>query len=169
MPLTELTSELVTVFTQLLDDPDEEIARAAGFGLHDIPADNDDLARILLSAAYRKRPDLHCGACQVISAVEHYQGHIPTTVLDIASQFFRIHGQQAGDFSSHGFHDASVLGQLVINIYDQEPRGPFVAVLPRTRPYRRHDPRPHIRPRRAPGTTRPIALQLARLRLVVLW
>ena len=120
LPLTELTSELITVFTQLLDDPDEEIARAAGFGLHDIPADNDDLTRILLSAACNART-FTVAPAQVISAVEHYQGHIPTTVLDIASQFFRIHGQQAGDFHSHGFHDASVLGRLVINIYDQEP------------------------------------------------
>lgn len=58
---------------------------------------------------------------QVIFAAEQYQGYLSETVLDIAERFFRLHVGEANNPSGHGFHDASVLGRLVIGIYDQEP------------------------------------------------
>ena len=63
----------------------------------------------------------------MIFAAEHYQGHIPGTILDIAQRFFEIYSGQAGDPSSRGFHDANVLGRLVITIYEQEHDDPQLA------------------------------------------
>ncbi len=120
LPPSELTEQLITMLTQLFDDPDDDIARLAGAGLRNIPDGNDHLARNLLSAACRSRSFV-LAPPQVIFAVEHYQGHIPEIVLDIAERFFQLHASQAGNPSTHGFHDASVLGRLVISIYDQEP------------------------------------------------
>jgi hypothetical protein len=120
VPPSELTQELITMLTQLFDDPDDDIARLAGAGLRNIPDGNDDLARNLLSAACRSRTFI-VAPPQVIFAAEHYQGNIPETVLDIAERFFQLHASQAGNPSGHGFHDASVLGRLVISIYDREP------------------------------------------------
>jgi hypothetical protein len=120
LPPSELTEQLITILTQLFDDPDDDIARLAGAGLRSIPDGNDHIARNLLSAACRSRTFV-LAPPQVILAVEHYQGHIPEIVLDIAERFFQLHASQAGNPSTHGFRDASVLGRLVISIYDQEP------------------------------------------------
>jgi hypothetical protein len=120
VPPTELTEELTGMLTQLFDDPDDDIARVAGAGLRNIPDGNDNLARNLLSAACRSRTFI-LAPPQVVFAAEHYQGNIPETVLDIAERFFQLHASQAGNPSGHGFHDASVLGRLVISIYDREP------------------------------------------------
>ena len=119
LPPAELTSELTTLLTRLFDDPDDGIARLAAASLRSIPAGADDLARNLLSAAASARTFILAPA-QVIFAVEHYRGHIPGTVLDIADRFFQVHASQASNPSGHGFRDASVLGRLVIGIYDQE-------------------------------------------------
>jgi hypothetical protein len=117
---TELTEQLASTLTQLFDDPDDDIARLAGAGLRNIVEHNDHLARKLLSGACCSRTFV-LAPHQVIFAAEHYQGHIPETVLDIAERFFQLHASQASNPSTHGFHDASVLGRLVISIYDQEP------------------------------------------------
>ena len=121
VPPVELTEELIGMLTQLFDDRDDDIARLAGAGLRNIPDGNDDLARSLLSAACRSR-NFILAPPQVILAAEHYQGNISETVFDIAERFFfQLHASQANNPSGHGFHDASVLGRLVISIYDQEP------------------------------------------------
>lgn len=120
LPPSELTEQLLAMLTQLFDDPDDDIARLAGAGLRNIPDGDDHLAQNLLSAACRSRT-FALAPPQVIFAAEHYQGHIPETVLDIAERFFQLHASQASNPSGHGFHDASVLGRLVISIYDQEP------------------------------------------------
>ncbi len=106
--------------TQLFDDPDDDIARMAGAGLRNLPDGNDHLARKLLSAACRSRTFI-LAPPDVIFAAERYQGHIAETILDIAEQFFQLHASQASNPSAHGFRDASVLGRLVVSIYDQEP------------------------------------------------
>ncbi len=108
------------MLTQLFDDPDDDIARLACAGLRNIPDGNDHLARNLLSAACRSRTFV-LAPPQVIFAVEHYQGHIPETVLDIAEQFFQLHASQARQPQDSWIPRRSVLGRLVINIYDQEP------------------------------------------------
>jgi hypothetical protein len=120
LPPSELTEQLLAMLTQLFDDPDDDIARLAGAGLRNIPDGDDQLARNLLSAACRSRTFV-LAPPQVIFAAEHYPGRIPETVLDIAERFFQLHASQASNPSGHGFHDASVLGRLVISIYDQEP------------------------------------------------
>jgi hypothetical protein len=120
LPPSELTEQLITMLTRLLNDPDSDIARMAGAGLRNLPDGNDHLARKLLSAACRSRTFI-LAPPQVIFAAEHYRGHIPETILDIAEQFFQLHASQASNPSTHGFRDASVLGRLVISIYDQEP------------------------------------------------
>jgi hypothetical protein len=117
LPPAELTSELLTLLARLFDDPDDEVARLAATSLRNIPADADDLARNLLSAAAKART-FTLAPAQVVFAVEHYQGNIPGTVLDIADRFFQLHTSQASNPSGHGFHDARILGRLVISIYD---------------------------------------------------
>jgi hypothetical protein len=51
LPPSELTEQLITMLTELFDDPDDDVARLAGAGLRNIPDGNDDLARNLRLAA----------------------------------------------------------------------------------------------------------------------
>lgn len=64
---------------------------------------------------------------QAIFGIEHYKGHIPSTVLDIAERFFQIPGPESADLRTHAHHDASIIDRLVLNIYDQEPLAPKLA------------------------------------------
>jgi hypothetical protein len=126
LPLGDVPDGLVTVFTQLFDDPDDEIARLAGAAIIHLPAGQDDRARQVLSAACQART-FTLAPSPVITAAEHYQGDISGSVLEIAERFFQLYGSQARDLRGRGAHDANVLGRLVIRIYAQEAQNPQLA------------------------------------------
>ena len=121
LPLTQLTGEQTTLLARLFDDPDNEVARLAATSLRTIPADANDLAQTLMTAAAKART-FTLDPAQIIFAIEHYRGNIPGIVLDVADRFFQLHASQAANLSGHGFHDAMVLGRLVISIYDSSYR-----------------------------------------------
>jgi hypothetical protein len=48
-------------------------------------------------------------------------------VLQIAERFFALHQSQASDLRTSGAHAASVLGRIVVGIYEQAAQDPQLA------------------------------------------
>lgn len=126
LPLGEMPDELAGILTQFFDDADDDLAVLAGSALVHLPARHDDLAGRLLSAACQAKT-FALEPAQVVNAADRYQGDIPGTVLEIAERFFAVHQSQASDLRGSGAHAASVLGRIVVGIYEQAAQDPRLA------------------------------------------
>lgn len=126
LPLGEMPDELAGILIQLFDDADDDLAVLAGSTLMRLPARHDDLADRLLSAACQAST-FALEPAQVINAADRYQGDITGTVLEIAERFFALHQPQASDLRGSGAHAASVLGRIVVGIYEQAAQDPQLA------------------------------------------
>ena len=126
LPLGEMPDELAEILVQFFNDADDDLAQLAGAALMHLPAQHEDLAGRLLSAACQGRTFV-LEPAQVVVAADHYQGDIPGTVLQIAERFFDLHQAQARDLSGSGAHAAGVLGRAVVGIYAQAAQDPELA------------------------------------------
>jgi len=126
LPLGKMPDELAGILIQFFDDADDDLAVLAGSTLMHLPAHHDDLAGRLLSAACQANT-FALQPAQVVNAAHQYRGDIPTTVLEIAERFFALHQSQASDLRSSGAHAASVLGRIVVGIYEQAAQDPQLA------------------------------------------
>ncbi len=126
LPLGEMPDELAGILIQFFDDADADLAVLAGSALMHLPARHDDLASRLLSAACQAKT-FAMQPAQVVNAADRYQGDILAAVLAIAERFFALHQSQASDLRGSGAHAASVLGRIVVGIYEQAAQDPQLA------------------------------------------
>jgi hypothetical protein len=126
LPLGEISDELTEILIQFFNDADDDLVRLAGSALMRLPAQHDDLAGRLLSAACQART-FALEPAQVVTAADRYQGVIPGTTLEIAERFFDLHQAQASDLRGSGAHAANVLGRAVVGIYAQAAQDPELA------------------------------------------
>ena len=126
LPLGEMADELAGILIHFFDDADDDLAVLAGSTLVHLPARRDDLAGRLLSAACQAKT-FALEPAQVVNVADRYQGDIPAAVLEIAERFFAVHQSQASDLRGSGAHAASVLGRVVVGIYEQAAQDPQLA------------------------------------------
>jgi len=126
LPLGELPGELAEILIRFFDDADDDLALLAGSTLMRLPAQHDDLAARLLSAACQAKT-FTLQPARVVTAADHYFGDIPGTMLEIAERFFDLHQSQASDLRGSGAHAANVLGRIVVGIYGQAEQDPQLA------------------------------------------